>query len=165
MAISLQAYKKLFFTYADTLKNFIYFRVGDIAVAEDLVQETFIILWSKRNEIKETTVKSLLYTIASNLSKNYLKHKTVVLSFANKQHSPPSTESPQQILEHKEFTEKLARAITDLSEAQRTTFLMNRIEQLTYFEIAERLSISVKTVEKRMSLALKQLYKNLGYKL
>ncbi len=165
MSFSLQAFKQLFNQYVDPLKNFIFFRVGDIAVAEDLVQETFIKLWEKRDEIKDETVKSLLYTIASNLSKNHIKHQKVVLNFATKSSQPALSESPQQVLEHKEFSQKLAKALANLTEANRTTFLMNRVEQVTYAEIAERLNISVKTVEKRMSITLKLLYKELGHHL
>ena len=64
-----------------------------------------------------------------------------------------------------EFNQKLQNALGSLSEVHRITFLMNRIEQITYTDIALRLDISVKTVEKRMSVAIKHLYKELGYKL
>ncbi|MAO07183.1 MAG: hypothetical protein CL596_00560 [Alteromonas sp.] len=60
-------------------------------------------------------------------------------------------------MEEKQFKEKLQTAIADLTEAQRTAFLMNRIEGKKYVEIAEILGISVKAVEKRMSQALASL--------
>ena len=50
--------------------------------------------------------------------------------------------------------EKYAKALADLGEKQRTVFLMARMEGLKYHEIAERLNLSVKAVEKRMSIAL-----------
>jgi RNA polymerase sigma-70 factor (ECF subfamily) len=60
-------------------------------------------------------------------------------------------------MQEKEFNTKLQSAIESLPEGQKTAFLMNRIDQMTYAEIAEALDISVKAVEKRMHLALKTL--------
>lgn len=165
MSIDLKEFEHLFNQYFESLKGFLYYKTGDIEVAEDLVQETFLKLWEQRQGINKTTVKSLLYTMAANLSKNYLKHQTVVFNFANKQSLSGSSETPQHIMETVEFEQKLEKAIGELSEPNRTTFLMNRIEKLTYGEIAERLDISVKAVEKRMSTTLKQLYDKLGHKL
>lgn len=165
MSLTLEDFEKLFNQYFESIKSFVYFKTGNISVSEDIVQESFIKLWERRDEINTETVKSLLYTISSNLSKNHIKHQHVVFNFANKQKLQNFSESPQQVLEEKEFKQKLQTAIGSLSEAHRTTFLMNRIEQITYVDIALRLDISVKTVEKRMSVALKHLYKELGYKL
>ena len=67
----------------------------------------------------------------------------------------PLTEQTRNILSR----ERLENAIAALPDTQRDVFLMNRIEKLTYREIAERLSVSVKAIEKRMSKALKQLSK------
>lgn len=165
MSLDLRAFENLFDQYFDSIKGFVYYKTGNLTVSEDIVQETFIKLWERRDKIKEETVKSLLYTISSNLSKNHIKHQHVVFNFANKQKLQNFSESPQQVLEEAEFNEKLQAAIGSLSEAHRTTFLMNRIDQITYADIALRLDISIKTVEKRMSIALKHLYKELGYKL
>ena len=165
MSIDLKEFEHLFNQYYDNLKSFVYYKIGVLDVAEDITQETFIKLWERKNEIDKATVKNLLYTIAANLSKNHLKHQNVVLNFVSKQMLKTSTETPQQVLEGAEFEIKLKDAISSLTEAHRETFLMNRIEQLTYTEIAERLGISIKTVEKRMSVTLKKLYNQLGHKL
>ncbi|MDP1125358.1 sigma-70 family RNA polymerase sigma factor, partial [Klebsiella pneumoniae] len=68
-------------------------------------------------------------------------------------------QTPQYLMEESEFGERLQKAIEQLTEAQRTAFLMNRIEGKKYAEIAEILNISVKAVEKRMSQALESLRK------
>ncbi len=70
-------------------------------------------------------------------------------------------QSPEYLLEEEEFKKKLLNVISDLSEDQREVFLLNRIEDKKYREIAELLDISQKTVEKRMSAALKILRKKL----
>ena len=63
-------------------------------------------------------------------------------------------------MEYAEFKNELETAINDLPEGQKEVFLMNRIDKLTYKEIAERLGVSQKAVEKRMHKALLKL-KNL----
>ncbi|MCY1722877.1 RNA polymerase sigma-70 factor [Prolixibacteraceae bacterium Z1-6] len=147
------------------VKNYVYYKTGDIEVAEDVVQDTFIKIWEKRNEIRKQTVKSLLYTIANNLCKNRFEHQQVVFEFANNYKQEYNNSSPQFELELKEFNNKLQNAIGNLNEKNRTVFLMNRIDGLTYNQIAENLELSVKAVEKRMKNALHELKKTIEYKI
>ncbi|MCB0495595.1 MAG: sigma-70 family RNA polymerase sigma factor [Cyclobacteriaceae bacterium] len=165
MSIDLKEFEHLFDQYFESLRRFLYYKTGDIETSEDLIQETFLKVWSQREKVNKTTVKSLLYTIASNLAKNHFKHQNIVFEFASRQQVREKVESPQQLLEASEFEKMLQDALASLSEANRTTFLMNRIDGLTYQEIAERLEISVKAVEKRMSNSIQHLYNSLGYKL
>ncbi len=69
--------------------------------------------------------------------------------------------SPEETLSHKELVKKYNIALNSLNEKQRTVFLMSRIEGLKYREIAERLNLSEKAVEKRMSAALQFLKENI----
>ena len=87
---------------------------------------------------------------------NVIKAEKVRLKYADKSLAI-SNESPEYILEEKQFHEKLEKALADLPENQRTTFLLNRIDGKKYAEIAEMENISVKAIEKRMHLALKAL--------
>ncbi len=147
------------------IRNYVYYRSGDIQVAADVAQDTFAKIWEKRMEIKQETVKPLLYTIAGNLCKNKLEHQKIVYEFGN-QYIPDSTSvSPEFELELKEFNEKLQNAIAGLKEKNRTVFLMNRIDGLTYNQIAAHLDLSVKAVEKRMRNALAELKKTIEYKI
>ncbi len=61
---------------------------------------------------------------------------------------------PQKQLEYEEVHGQYLNALSTMGEKQRDVFLMNRIEEMTYKEIAERLGLSVKAVEKRMSQAI-----------
>ena len=65
-------------------------------------------------------------------------------------------------LEYKELTNKLDEIINKLPQRQKEVYLLHRIEGLNYKEIAERLHISVNTIENHMSGALKTIRKNLG---
>jgi RNA polymerase sigma-70 factor (ECF subfamily) len=132
--------------------------------AEDLVQEVFVILWEKRGTIKSENLKSYLFTIANNLYIDHYRHKNINLNLKYDT-SVNTSESPEYLLEQKEFDEKLKTAIASLSEKERTVFLMNRIDDLTFKEIAESLGISVKTIEKRMHNAVEKLFKKINHKL
>lgn len=156
---------ELFNQMYQPVKNYVYYKVGDMQIAEDVTQDTFIKIWEKRKKIKQETVKSLLYTIANNLCKNKFEHQQVVFEFANNYKQNESIASPEFELELKEFNEKLQHAIGNLSEKQRIVFLMNRIDGLTYNQIADNLGLSVKAVEKRMKNALGELKKTIEHKI
>ena len=159
--------KKLYDEYFESIRGFIYYKCGDIDLADDLVQETFIKVWNKRYDIKMETVKSFLYTVANNLLMNHFNHQKVVREHqksANPQGSSISS-SPQFQMEETEFEMKLNKAIEALPEDCREVFLMNRIDKLKYTEIAERLNLSVKAIEKRMSKTIGILKETLGMKI
>ncbi len=149
-----EEFRKLFDTLYGGLRKFLYYKSGNMEQAEDLAQESFLILWKKRENIDPDKVKSYLFTIANNLFLNEVKHQKVVLKFQKRPQQETSFQSPQYQMEEEEFRQRLTKAISDLPEKHRIVFLMNRIEKLTYREIAERLELSVKAVEKRMHKAL-----------
>jgi len=70
-------------------------------------------------------------------------------------------DSPEEQLQYRELQDKYEEVLMKLPENQRIAFLMSRTEELSYQEIATRLSISVKAVEKRISGALSRLRKEL----
>jgi RNA polymerase sigma-70 factor (family 1) len=155
-------FDSIFRTLYNPIRNFIYYKSGDKAVAEDIAQETFMKIWEKKETIKSETVKSLVYTIANNLFLNQIEHQKVHLKFSVK-FKPKDIihENPEYEMEVKEFDHKLQNAINQLDDKKRTVFLMNRIEKYTYNQIAENLGITVKAVEKRMEKALAFLRKEI----
>lgn len=163
--ISKADYIDLFNQLYSPIKNFIYYKTGDIELADDIAQDTFIKIWEKRNEIRHETVKTLLYTIAGNLCKNRFEHQQVVFEFANQFQQTETSVSPEFELELKEFNDKLQNAIGALKEKNRLVFLMNRIDGLTYKQIANNLELSQKAIEKRMKNALDELKKTIEYKI
>ncbi len=153
------SFQRLFQKYYRDIRNYLYYRSGDMGLSEDLAQETFLIVWEKRDQVDPEKVRSFLYTIAGNLFLNEVKHQKVVLRFQQRPSSGVNGESPQFLMEEEEFRQELERMISGLPEKTRVVFLMNRIEKQTYQEIAEQIQISVKAVEKRMHKALTILRK------
>jgi len=158
-------FKSVFDEYYNPLKNFLYYKLGDVDLAEDLTQEVFLKTWNNREEIRSETIKSYLYTIANNLAINHYKSARNRFEFGLKNEDSEHQQSPQYKMEEAEFEEHLKGSIAQLTENQRIVFLMNRIDDLTYKEIAESLEISVKAVEKRMHKALEFLRKAIEHKI
>ncbi len=153
-------YQELFFAHARHVRNFLCYKGAKTDEAEDLMQEAYLRLWRECEKVPAEKAKSFLFRVATNLFLDAKKHEQVVLRFQQKS---PNTdrehEDPQFIMETNELQQKLESAIAQLPEKQRTVFLMNRMDKLTYAEIAARLELSVKAVEKRMSQALVRMRK------
>lgn len=152
-------FELLFFEHSRRLHNFIYFKSGDESLAEDISQEAFLRLWAACKNIPYDKAKSYLFTVANNLFLDHVKHQKVVTRFRLQKTKELSPDNPEYLLEESEFKTQLEKAISALPEKQRTVFLLNRIEKMTYKEIAALLEISVKAVEKRMHKALIELRK------
>lgn len=155
-------YRDIFDSYFVAIRNFLYFKTGDEGMAEDIAQDTFVKLWENRHKIERKTVKSYLYTIAGNLAINQLKRQQLQYKFMNQVDFHQDNQDPDYLYRMKEFEAKLQDVIASMPEGSREVFLMNRLEDLKYREIAERLGITVKAVEKRMSKALHILREKLN---
>jgi RNA polymerase sigma-70 factor (ECF subfamily) len=158
-------FKAVFNDHFESIRNYLYYLSGNITLAEDLTQDVFLSLWKDHHKIRKETIRAYLYTVAKN---NYFKHHRrtkISLNFISSHLAGQENESPDFILEIKEFDQQLQRAISDIPEKTRAIFLMNRIDGLKYAEIADNLKISVKAVEKHMTKALKLLKDKLDRKL
>lgn len=150
-------FSKIFTETSKTVFNYIYYKYGNEEKANDAVQEAFLKLWQNCGKVTPDKAKPFLFTVANNLYLNVLKAEKVRLNHAPELVTHATQESPEHLLEQKEFKAKLEAALAILPENQRTTFLLNRIDGKKYAEIAEMEGVSVKAVEKRMHLALKSL--------
>jgi RNA polymerase sigma-70 factor (family 1) len=154
-------FEAIFKSYSKALRNFIYYKSGDLDQSEDLVQEAFVKLWNNCAKVSIEKAKSFLYTVVNNAFLNEVAHKKVVLEYQKQSHKSYTHESPEYLLEEKQYSDKLQNAIANLPDKQREVFLMNRIDKMSYKEIAETLDLSVKAIEKRMHLALVTLRKTI----
>ena len=106
--------------------------------------------------------RSFLFTVANNSMLNELAKKKTVLAYNQQKVKSSTSESPQYVMEEKEYMNRLQNAIESLTEEQRVTFMLNRIEGKKHKEIAEMLGISRRAVEKRIYTALGILRKKVG---
>lgn len=158
-------FRSIFDQYYESIRSFAYYKTGDVDLADDIVQEVFLKIWTNRKDVKDDTVKSLLYTIASNIIKNHYKHQKVVFNFQKNDQPNEISDETDSNIRQEELNRKLQDALAEIPEKSREVFLMNRIEGLTYADIADRLGLSVKAIEKRMSEALSIIRSRISYKI
>ena len=160
-----QQLRMLFEQHGADLRRFAWYRTGNEEAANDIVQEAYVKLWEKRDTVEWPRASGLLYTIVGNLAANYHKHRKVRMEFESRPRSGVDNQDPEFQMEEDEFRAHLEGCIESLVPTARIAFLMNRIESLKYREIAEKLEISVKAVEKRMGIAIRMLTQCVGQKI
>lgn len=154
-----EVFSRLFNDYSNNLYNYIYYKSGNKALANDVTQDAFLKLWQNCQKVLLATAKGYVFKTANNLMLNSFEKRKVRLKYQSKNHKMAAVESPEFLLEEKELENRLQAAIDNLPEKQSVVFLMSRIDKMTYQEIAEVNGISKKAVEKRIYLALDALRK------
>jgi len=151
------------FIFKSSFKGLCYFAqryVKDLDTAKEIVQEAFINLWEKRDSIDlSKSVNSYLTTTIYNRSLNYLrdnkKFNKDILTFENL-YSFNNQDTGDKLVAA-EINLKINKAIEELPEKCREVFHLSRFENLKYRQIANKLNISIKTVETQMSKALQHM--------
>lgn len=162
-----EAFNAIFRRYYPRLRAYCAKFVGDDA--DDVAQDCFLSVWNNTPGYSEGKLKSLLFTIAHNACLNNLKHKAVIdfkstdenpegSEFLYKDDFAPNADEPMLM---DELRDHISKAIDELPERTRKTFLLSRRDELSYAEIAERLNVSIKAVEKNISKALSHLRQKL----
>jgi RNA polymerase sigma-70 factor (ECF subfamily) len=144
--------------YAKTL-------VRDHDTAEEIVQDLFFRLWKDKEKLHiESSLNGYLFRAVHNRCLHYIGHTRVVEKYAREMavSEPERYNSPNDILHYRELQAKIATVLERLPEKCGKIFCMSRFEGLKYSEIAERLSVSIKTVEANMGRALKEFRKALA---
>jgi len=153
-------FEQVFKHYFKSLYRYALTFLQDHDQAEDTVQNVFYKLWDKIEHLHFTdSLAAYLYRAVYNESLNHLKHKKVRRTYQTyiATTMKDQTDGAHKKVMFSELERRLQSAINELPEQCRTVFQMSRFEELRYLEIADRLGISVKTVENQMGKALKQL--------
>ncbi|RYZ53371.1 MAG: RNA polymerase sigma-70 factor [Sphingobacteriales bacterium] len=155
-------FKQLFLDYYDRLRYYAFTIIKDENNAEEIIQNVFCRLWEKRDEIRiKQATQAYLYRSVFNESMNLMKKeklRTAYQAATSKQEDGIDAQNPDL----KKMSAIAGEVVNSLPEQCRTIFQLSRMEDLKYREIAERLGISVKTVETQMSKALKILREKLA---
>ena len=154
-----EEFKILFDTYFDSVRSYLFYRGAEREQASDLAQDVFMRVWEKQLTVDPKIALRLLYKIAGDMFVSRYRRETLEMHYRISLKNDNIDYSPEDQLRYKQLLENYTKALAALSEKQRTVFLMARIEGLKYHEIAERLDLSVKAVEKRMSITLAYLRK------
>ena len=157
----IDSFKYFFDRYYDDLCNFVHIYLHDQLLAEEIVQDIFVYFWENREKLQITTsVKSFLFSASKFKSLNLLrdtKTKKRIVEKIGKTEPLITSEVEDSYIDTGEFKKILDAAVDQLAPKCREIFLLSKSEDLSNKEIAEKLGISVKTVENQMTIALKKL--------
>jgi RNA polymerase sigma-70 factor (family 1) len=148
-------FTKVFDRHYDHLRNYLYYLSGDISWADDAVQDVFMVVWEKRDQLREETLRPFIFKVGRNLFLKQKRRESVHLKFDKTLDDESAELSPEEDLEAREFDDKLQRTISGLPEKCRAVFLMSRLEEKSNKQIAESLNVTLKAVEKQITKALK----------
>ena len=158
-----KAFKTVFDEYFNALSAFGYKYIPDPFVVEDMVQESFISFWEKRQDFTHiNAVKSFLYTSVRNKCLNHLKHQTVVQK--HEKALVYELESDHAFNSHvieEETFNQLFVEIRNLPPAAQEIMLL-ALNGLKNQEIADELKVSINTVKTQKKIAYSKLKENLG---
>lgn len=160
-----QALEVIFRTYYPGLVGFVRRYVKTTEIAEELVQDLFLKLWSRRGSLGEIdSVKTYLFRAARNTALNHLRRRKLEHEWLEKEGTTVTEERSlegDEAVTESEVAAAVRAAVDRLPPRCREVFMLSRDGGLTYGEIAKSLGISIKTVETQMGRALKALRESL----
>ena len=162
--INLFNIEEIFRAHHKMLCKVAYTIVKDKSTAEDIVQDVFLTIWRKRDELTiDSNVKGYLYRAVSNSCLNHLQsyHKRNMKSFDSFDDQALGASFSQDTIDASRLDEAIQRAIEKLPPRCKIIFALSRFEGLKYQQIADSLKVSVKTVENQMGIALIKLREEL----
>ncbi len=158
------AYEEIYDDYFGVIYHLSLQYLHDATIAEEIVQDSFMKLWEIRETLNDQfNIRSFLYTITKNNCLNHLRNRKIALKhqanlqYLEMQFNFEAMEKMGNYLDFETLREKIDQAISAMPADLRQTFLLSRFDELSYKEIAFKQTISVKTVEARMSKALRIL--------
>lgn len=161
---NLEAFETIFRTYYQELCNYAFQYFHDKGTVEEIVQDLFFKLWSKKETlIIRTSLRSYLYKAVYNNTMLFLREKNTrdFVYEVSDDIEQTLIDEPDISIQVNELDQIIQQTISSMPLKVRQIFELSRHEGLRYKDIAEKLSISVKTVEANMGKALKLFRKNL----
>ncbi len=161
----IRAFDVLYHTYSQKLYGFAFSMLKNHEDAKEVVQETFFKIWEKRDRIDPSgSIQAFLFSVSYHTTIDLLRQRLrndqyrIYLQNRLPEQEHSSEEDPAY---YQELVRIVDETVRDLPEQRRKIYLLSREEGLSHREIAEKLNISVKTVENQINLALKAIRKQL----
>ena len=158
------AFDAIYNMYSKKLFNFAYGLLKDQDSAAEMVQEVFVTLWEKRNQVDvKFNFENYIFTITYNSIRKFFRKKSMenkVKDFLLK-NSPEVIENADASIIYNELFELANKTIEKLPPKRKTVYKLSRHEGMTIKEIASQLNISTRTAENQLAKALKYLKEEL----
>jgi RNA polymerase sigma-70 factor (ECF subfamily) len=156
-----KAFRYFFEKYYAELCNFVNIYVHDTNLAEEIVQDIFVYFWEKRGSLRLThSVRSYLFSASKYRSLKEIRDQNTrqrILKGIRIDDLDDQASQDEFFFDTEQFRSILNAAVEDLPPKCKEIFLLCKVKNLSHKEIAERLNISVKTVENQITIALKKL--------
>lgn len=158
------AFDKLYETYCNKLYYFALSILKSKEDAEEVVQNTFFKIWQKRSSIDNTQVfKSFLFTIAYNVIIDLLMKRLRERKFReNIIEKASSNYNLEEAIEFGDLLEQVFKIVEELPPRKNEIYQLSRVNHLSYVEIADKLNISVKTVENSINFSMNFIKNRIG---
>lgn len=159
----------LFSVYFPRLNSFACSVVKDGVISQDIVQEVFVKVWEKKAEVEIINLEAFLFRLVRNRCIDYIKYLKIVnnrmqeIKIASKYEELYRIDflgDEPYVLIEQELSQKIEKTIENLPERCREVFILSRINGLKNREIAEKLNINIKNVERHLSRALQSFKVN-----
>lgn len=157
--------QRLVARYQAPLRAYFRKRINNPADVDDLVQTLFLRLLDREETHSFDNAEAYIFQTASNLLRDRYRRQATRRRFeVGRENEGERIEeiSPERVLTGREDVRAVQKALLELPERTRTIFMLQRFEHFKYREIADRLGISVSSVEKHMASALAQIFTRLG---
>ncbi len=160
---NLLAFNSLYKEYSNRLYRFALGYLKSEEEAEELVQEVFMIIWEKRNELREElSFKSFLFTIAFNIIRKHFRTKAYLMKYLKSGVNSELDFQTSRNITYNSLQKYITDLIDQLPDRRKEIFVKSRVDGYSIKEISEELSISHKTVENQITTALKFIRTNLN---
>lgn len=146
-------FKVIWTQYSGKVYNFISSMIFDKSSAEDLTQEVFLKIWEKREEIDlNDNYEGYIFTIARNLVYKETRKMLTNASYVEftRQNTEEADESTQNAIDASSMREHLISIVNQMPPARKNIYILNKVHGLPVKDIAERLGLSVRTVENQL---------------
>lgn len=161
----MNSYETLFHRYYPSFFAFAKGMLKDAGAAEDIIQNVFMKIWIHREALDETmSIKNYIYVLSKREIFNYLRakyntHVVLTEDMVTLESSSPDNELPT---DYGELREAVQNVINSMPPKRKSIFCLSRFKSLSNQEIADKLGISIRTVEKHIELALRTFKEQLG---
>lgn len=159
-ARDVEAFKKLFQSFAPRVKSYMMRQGADSNTAEELAQETLLMVWRKAALYsgEKGSATTWIFTIARNLRIDRLRREVAWQPLPEGADDEPSGDPlPDEELDARERRDQVRAALAELPADQSEVITLSYIEGLSHSEIAERLGLPLGTVKSRMRLAYQKV--------
>jgi RNA polymerase sigma-70 factor (ECF subfamily) len=145
------AFDQLFHTYWDHVYSAAYYLTKSPELADDISQETFLLLWRNRSDVTEiNNLQAYLYTsVKFQVHKTFrrMKVEDAFALYFRRQQAQQTSEEPESLLALKSLQESLHEGIARLSPQQQRAFRLSREQGLSHDDISKLMGVSKKTVK------------------